>query len=179
MGTTLADLQAAFNGESNAQARYVAFARKADADGFGQVASLFRAAAAAEAIHARQHARVIKSQSGTALSDLQPIDIKSTAENLRAAITGECHERDAMYPKFIQQAQSEGNKIAERTFQAALAAEAEHARMYQEALDELGNPTNGTRDYWVCEACGFTYDTVPTAPCPVCKAPPEKLKKVN
>lgn len=181
MGSTLENLQAAYNGESNAKAKYQAFAKKADAEGYSQVASLFRAAAYAEGIHAAQHARVIKSLDGAPMADLKAIDIKSTAENLQAAIAGEIHERDVMYPEFIAQAKKDGNENAVRSFKGALDAEAEHARMYQEALQDIANRNGGKRDYWVCEVCGFTLDKAP-APgdrCQICNAPAEKFKIVN
>lgn len=178
MATTLDNLIAAFNGESNANAKYTAFAQKADAEGFAGVASLFRAAAAAEAIHAAAHLRVIKSLGGSAVADIHPADVKSTAENLKAAIDGESYERDVMYPDFIKVATAEGKKNAVQSFEGAMAAEAEHARMYAQALADLAN-RKVKRDYWVCSVCGFTLDNAPTARCPVCNAPAEKFNKIN
>lgn len=179
MATTLDNLQAAFNGESNARAKYMAFAQKADAEGFGQVASLFRAAAAAETIHAASHARVIERTGANAVADIKPAEVKSTAENLAAAIAGESYERDVMYPDFIKQATTDADKAAVASFQYALAAEAEHARMYEEALKDLPNRKGGKRDYWVCQFCGFTLDQAPTDRCPACHSNKEKFLKVN
>jgi rubrerythrin len=104
--STLDNLQTAFNGESNANARYLAFARKADEEGFGEVASLFRAAAKAEEVHARNHGDVIRKMGATPALNLEPIEVKTTHENLKAAIAGEKYERDIMYPKFVEVAQA-------------------------------------------------------------------------
>jgi len=179
MGTTLENLQAAFNGESNANAKYTAFARKADEEGYTQVASLFRAAAAAEAIHAAAHARVIRRLGAEPKATIETPHVGGTAENLKAAIAGESYERDVMYPEFIKIATADQNKAAVQTFDGALQAEAEHARMYQEALDNLASRKGGKRDYWVCQTCGFTLDTAPAAVCRVCGARKERFTLVN
>ncbi len=176
---TLDNLQAAFNGESNAHNRYLAFAKKADEEGYGQVASLFRAAAEAEKIHAAGHARVIQKMGASPKAEIARPEVKSTRENLLAAIAGETHERDVMYPAFIKQAEAEGNKAALMTFGGALAAEAEHARLYQEALNNLESWRGGNRAFYVCEVCGFTTETMPAEPCPVCHAKKEKFKLVD
>jgi rubrerythrin len=176
---TIDNLQTAFNGESNAQARYLAFARKADEEGYGQVASLFRAAAAAEGIHAGRHAAVIRRMGETPKAQIVHPEVKSTGENLAVAIQGETYERDVMYPDFIKQAQAENNKAAIMTFQGALAAEVEHARLYTEASSHLEAWKGGKRDFWICEVCGYTTETQPTGACPVCKAKRDKFKKVN
>src|SRR3974377_2141144 len=125
--STLDNLQAAFNGESNARARYLAFAEKADKEGYGAVASLFRAAARAEEIHARNHATVIKNLGGTPTADVKAPAVKSPKENLDAAIQGESYERDQMYPEFLKQARAEQKSAAVETFNLAKTAEAEHA----------------------------------------------------
>ena len=100
--STLDNLQTAFNGVSNANVRYLAFARKADEEGLGEVASLFRAAAKAGEIHARNHSDVIRKMGGTPALNLDPIDVKTTRENLKAAIAGEKYERDIIYPEFVK-----------------------------------------------------------------------------
>jgi len=175
---TIDNLQAAFNGESNARAKYLAFAARADEEGYLAVASLFRAAAAAEAIHAENHARVIRRMGGNPTADIAKPEVKSTRENLQVAIKGESYERDVMYPDFIKQAKAEDNRAAIVTFENALAAEAEHARMYQDALDHLEEWRGGKRDFYVCEVCGFTATTAPER-CPACKAKKERFKVVN
>lgn len=104
--TVLDNLQTAFNGESNAHARYLEFAAKADQEGYGSVASLFRAAARAEEIHAANHAVVIRRMGGTPQANIEKPAVKSTAENLAVAIQGETYERDVLYPDFLKQARA-------------------------------------------------------------------------
>ena len=106
---TLDNLMAAYNGESNAKAKYTEFAKKADQEGFAGAASLFRAAAKAEEVHATRHAEVIKKLGGTPKADIKLPEIKSTADNLKAALEGETYERDKMYPEFIAEAKASGN----------------------------------------------------------------------
>lgn len=175
---TLANLQTAFNGESNARARYLEFAKKADAEGFAGVASLFRAAAHAEGIHAANHAREIKKTGAEPVAVIDKIQVNSTRENLKAAIGGEMYERDVMYPEFIKAAQMEDNKPAIRTFQYALEAEAEHARLYSESLATLASKKPATK-YMVCTVCGFTAEKLEGSRCPVCHNPKEKFDVVS
>ena len=135
--STLQNLQTAFNGESNAHARYLAFAKKAETEGYGEVASLFRAAARAEEIHANNHAVVIKKLGGKPEAKIETPDVKTTRENLEAAIKGESYERDTMYPEFLKQARQVRNTEAIQTFNFSKTAEAEHAKLYTTALKNL------------------------------------------
>ena len=176
--STLDNLQAAFNGESNARAKYLAFAKKADTEGYTQVASLFRAAARAEEIHANAHAKVIQSMGGTPKADIQEPEVKLTKENLAVAIAGESYERDTMYPEFIKQAKADENVSATRTFMLAKTAEAEHAKLYKQALDNLEQWKGGTKDFYVCTVCGYTMPTPPSARCVGCGEPKSKYVKV-
>jgi rubrerythrin len=176
---TLSNLQAAFDGESNAHARYVAFAKQADADGYTQVASLFRAAARSEEIHAASHAAVIKKMGGTPKANVQKPEVKTTQENLKIALKGESYERDTMYPKFVEQARADANRAAVRTFTFALNAETEHAKLYQQALDNLESWKGGKKDFFVCEVCGMTLTALPEDVCPSCNSPKEKFVKIN
>jgi len=178
-GETLKNLMTAYNGESNAHARYVAFAQKADAEGFGQVANLFRAAANAEEIHANNHAAVIKELGGAPAADLKPVDVKTTKENLEAAIKGESYERDTMYPAFIKQAKEEKNREALRSFNYAISAEGQHAVLYQGAFDNLAS-LKGSKaaGYYVCAVCGATTAKLDFAKCPVCFNSKDKYAKV-
>ncbi len=130
--TTLKNLLAAFNGESNAHAKYTAFAKKADEEGWLKIGSLFRAAARAEQIHAANHANVIRQLGGTAEPQIDSIEVGTTAGNLKVALAGEQHEIEVMYPEFIKQAEGEKNAAALRTFHGALEAEKEHARLYRQ-----------------------------------------------
>ncbi len=178
--TTLANLQTAFNGESNAHARYLAFAKKADAEGYGEVASLFRAAAKAEEIHANNHAAVIKKLGGTPQAKIETAEVKSTKENLEAAIQGETYERDKMYPEFLKQAREVRNTDAIQTFNFAKTAEAEHAKLYSEALANLAKLRGSkAKNYFVCDVCGYTVTKVDFAKCPSCFSPKEKYQSVS
>ena len=177
--TTLDNLQTAYNGESNAHARYEAFAKKASEEGYGQVASLFRAAARSEEIHFNNHAAVIKKMGGTPKADIKPPEVKSTKENLAAALQGESYERDTMYPDFLKQAKAEGNKEAVETCNFSLQAETEHAKLYKEALDNLDTWKTGTKDFFVCPKCGFTVVKITFEKCPVCSTPKDKYEKIS
>lgn len=176
--TTLDNLQAAYNGESNAHARYLAFAQKADQEGYAGAAALFRAAARAEEIHAANHAVVIKKMGGTPQADVKAPDVKGTPDNLLAAIAGETYERDTMYPEFIKQARADKNKDALETFNYAKSAEAEHARLYTEASKGLAG-WKAARPFYVCTICGNTVSTVDFAKCPVCFNPKDKYVEVK
>lgn len=165
MGTR-ENLQAAFAGESQANRKYLAFAKKAEADGFPMVARLFRAAAAAETVHAQAHFRVLKG-------------VGETAANLQAAIEGEGYEFQTMYPEFVSGAEKEGDKAALTTFRNAMAVEKTHYELYSEALAAVKSGKDlPTAAIHVCEICGHTvWGEVPGV-CPVCGAPPSKFSAV-
>jgi rubrerythrin len=149
------NLRDAFAGESQANRKYLAFAEKADKEGYPQVARLFRAAAAAETVHAHSHLRTLKGVGGT-------------ADNLKEAIAGETHEFKSMYPAMIEDAKAEDNKGALRSFEYANAVEKVHANLYQKALDNLDNQE--VTDIYVCSVCGYTCEGDAPDECPVCKA---------
>ena len=167
MGTTRENLQAAFAGESQANRRYLFFAEKADEAGQKQIARLFRAAAEAETVHARNHLRVMG-------------DIKSTKENLEAAISGESYEFTEMYPNFIKQAKSESNQQAERSFDLANKVEKVHHSLFQKAVSSLesGEPS-GDKPYFVCQFCGYTVEGEAPERCPICGAPRSQFKGID
>lgn len=176
---TLDNLQTAYNGESNARARYLAFAAQAEADGYPVVASLFRAAADAEGIHAANHAVVIRQMGAEPAATIEKAVVKTTEENLRAAIAGEIHERDTMYPEFVKNAKAARIPEAVRTFTLALAAEAGHARLYTEDLKELARlKGHAAQAYNVCPVCGYTTPKRDLKGCPTCGAPADKFRKV-
>lgn len=164
MSRTEKNLLEAFAGESQANRKYLAFAKKADDEGFKQAAKLFRAAAEAETIHAHNHLRELKG-------------IKSTKENLEEALDGETHEFKSMYPGMIEEAKAEGAQGALRSFQFANDVEKIHAGLYKKALDSLGS--NEDVDYWVCKVCGNTVENEPPDECPVCKAKKAAFYKVT
>jgi len=176
--TTLKNLQAAYNGESNAHVRYLAFAKKADEEGYGKVASLFRAAARAEGIHRDHHAAVIKKMGATPTNKIETPVVKSTSENLQAAIKGESYERDTMYPEFIRQAEKDNNKDAIRTLEFARNAEVGHAKYYTEALNNLTAWKGGSKAFFVCPECGLTVAAIDFEKCPECGTPKNQFQKV-
>ncbi len=180
MTSTLENLATALDGESNAQQRYLAFARKAEQEGYVPVASLFRAAARAEEVHAKAHAAVIRKLGGKVEAKLETPVVGSTKENLAAAIKGETYELNEMYPAFIEAARKDGNKDALRTFNYAKTAEGEHARLYQEALNDLGSWKSGEkRSFHVCLVCGYTTTKIDFEKCPSCRAPKEKYETIT
>lgn len=154
MTQALDDLKTAYAGESQANRRYTAFAKKADAEGFPQVARLFRAAAEGEAIHAAAHFKA---------ADL----IKTTRENLETAIGGEHYEVVEMYPPMIAHAREESYTAAVKSFNRAWNVEKVHEALYKAALDTLGTETE-VYDYWVCPECGFVQAKSAPDHCPVC-----------
>ena len=175
---TIVNLNAAHNGEANANQRYSRFAKKAEAEGFAQVAKLFRAAAASEAIHRELHKAAILTLGGkvdeVVLDEVNP---GSTAENLATAVKGEAYERDSMYPAFLKQAKADHAKAAVRSFTYALNAEAAHLKLYTGALANLGH--NPTTDYFVNSICGFTVTALPAKECPSCHNPRDTFIQIN
>ena len=165
MSKTEKNLMEAFAGESQANRKYLAFAEKADKEGHTQAAKLFRAAAAAETVHAHAHLRALGG-------------INSTEENLKEALSGETHEFKSMYPPMIEQAGEEGNKAAEMSFKYANAVEEIHANLYQNTLDNLDNPDD-VDCYYVCSVCGFTIENEAPEKCPVCGAAQKAFLKVD
>ena len=164
MEKSIQNLKAAFAGESQANRKYLAFAEKAEKDGYPQVARLFRAAAEAETVHAINHLKALKA-------------IGSTADNLKEAIAGETAEFREMYPGMIKDAQAEGHKEALRSFEFANAVEQTHAQLYQKALDNLEK--RELVDIFVCTICGHTVEGEPPDQCPVCKALKKLFKKID
>ena len=167
MTKTIDDLKAAFAGESQANRKYLAFAKKADADGLTQVAKLFRAVAAAETVHAHSHLRALDG-------------VGTTNDNLRAAISGENYEWVTMYPEFIKDADTESMKRALASFKFAFEVEKVHEQLYTKALSALdGGQPLAEVDYYVCPVCGFTHEGPLQGLCPVCKTSADRFEKVN
>ncbi len=166
MSSTEGNLKEAFAGESQANRKYLAFARKAEQEGFANVARLFRTAAEAETIHALGH---LSAMSG----------IGSTAENLRAAVAGETYEYKEMYPPMLQLAEAERHK-ATRMFGYALRAEAVHARLYQMALDAVAAGRDlAETNFYLCPVCGHIELGQPPAECPICRTRADRFQKVS
>jgi rubrerythrin len=180
----IANLLRAFENEMNANARYKAFARKAEVERLPGAASLFRAAARAEQIHANNHARVIRHMGGEAKATLHPVRVQSTLENLKAALSGELREIDSLYPAFLNEAISNLDTTAVRTLLWAMESEKSHARLYGDAvtLMEQGNSDGWTHsdiDFYVCTLCGYTAGTVEADNCPACNFLWERFEVVH
>jgi len=164
---TIENLREAFAGESQANRRYMAFAVKADQEGFPQVARLFRAAAEAETVHALNHLRILK-------------EVGSTEENLRAAITGETHEFRKMYPGFLEEAKREKRQDAAWSFDVANRVEEVHAKLYSKALDLLkAGGRLSMVDYYICQVCGNTVEGEAPEKCPICGAPRDRFRRIE
>lgn len=158
-------LKEAFAGESQANRKYLAYAIKADQEGYSQVARMFRAAAEAETVHAHNHLRALGK-------------IKNTKENLQDAIAGETHEFKKMYPEMIEGAKAEKNSVAEKTFNYANAVEKIHAELYQKLLNGLESAKENY-PYYVCPVCGYTAEKSAPATCPVCNTKGEAFKRID
>ncbi len=165
MSKTTENLKAAFAGESQANRRYLAYAKQAEEEGYPQVARLFRAVAAAETIHAHSHLRVLG-------------EIKSTLENLREAAGGENYEVHKMYPPFIEEAKAEDNAKAVRSFTHAMEVEKGHEELYLAAMETLGKEEE-EYDYYVCPVCGHTHPRNAPEKCPVCGAPASRFERIH
>ena len=161
------NLHDAFAGESQANRKYLFFAEKAEEEGFAQVARLFRAAADAETVHAKNHLKVLDG-------------IRSTFENLSEAIKGESYEFTEMYPQYIKQSEAEGNAKAQHSFEIANKVEQVHHELYKKALDmvEKGQ-TIENKQIFVCQVCGYTIEGEAPDKCPVCGAPLKMFKLIE
>ena len=156
MTKTDENLKAAFAGESQANRLYLAFAKAAEQEGFPQIAKLFKAAAEAETVHAHNHLRVLG-------------QVKTTADNLSTAVSGETYEFTKMYPQMIEDAKAEGNKKAVQSFDYANKVEAIHADLYQKAIDAIKTKQDlPTADIYVCPVCGNTFEGNAPDKCPIC-----------
>ncbi len=167
MSKSTENLEAAFAGESQANRKYLFFAEQADKEGHRQIARLFRAAAEAETVHARKHLTVLEG-------------IRSTGDNLQAAIGGEHHEFTEMYPEFIQQAEAEGESKARISFNLANQVEKVHHGLFKAALDMLEKKQAlEDKTFYVCQVCGYTVEGEAPDNCPICGAPKVKFKPVD
>lgn len=165
--STTDNLKAAFAGESQANRKYLFFAEKAEQEELKQIARLFRAAADAETVHAKNHLKVLGG-------------IRSTAENLHEAINGENYEFTDMYPEFLKQADAEGNAKAQHSFELANKVEKIHHSLYQKALDSLEKSTTmEEKAMYVCQVCGYTVEGEAPEKCPVCGAPLKMFKRIE
>lgn len=167
MSESIINLKKAFAGESQANRRYLAFAKKAEDEGLPQVAKLFRAAAEAETVHAMNHLRI----SG---------EIGMTVSNLDEAISGETFEFTKMYPEFLEVAKQERNKQAEWSFNVANKVEKVHAGLFQKIMKALqANEEVPNIDYYLCKVCGNTVEKNAPERCSICGAPQAQFIKTH
>ena len=167
MSNTEENLQSAFAGESQANRRYLFFADKAEKEGYSQVARLFRAAAEAETVHARNHFAAMDG-------------VGSTRDNLMAGAIGEHYEFTRMYPPFIEQAEAENNSRAELSFKYANAVEQVHHKYYEAAIKAVdAGQQLKDEPYFICPVCGNTVAGEAPDKCPICGTPGSKFKKVE
>jgi len=167
VASTEENLEAAFAGESQANRKYLFFADKAEQEGHNQIARLFRAAADAETVHARNHFRVMEG-------------VGSTRDNLLAAISGENHEFTEMYPAFMKQAEAEGETKARNSFDMANQVEEIHHGLLKNALDMLEKGQSvEEKPFYVCQVCGNTVEGEAPDRCPVCGAPKKMFKAIE
>jgi rubrerythrin len=161
------NLKAAFAGESQANRMYLAFAKKANEEGLPQIAKLFRAAAQAETVHALNHLNVMG-------------QVKSTADNLSTAVSGETYEFKQMYPQFIEEAKKDADKKALQSFDYANKVEQIHAGLYQKAIDAAKTQKDLPKaDLYVCPVCGNTFEGSTPDRCPICATPKDKFMKIE
>jgi rubrerythrin len=166
MPNTTENLKVAFAGESQANRKYLAFAKQAEKEGYPQMAKLFRAACEAETVHALAH---LAHMGG----------IASTAENLRAAVAGETYEFTEMYPPMVEQAKAENHK-ARHMLGYANSAEEVHARLFRQALAALESGADlSAMDVYLCPVCGDIEFGAPPEKCPICGAPASRFQKVG
>ena len=167
MSRSIENLREAFAGESQANRRYLAFAQKAEEEGFTQIAKLFRAAAEAETIHAFNHLKIMG-------------EVKSTYENLETSISGETIEYSKIYPEYIKIADEEGNKRAAWSFELANQVEKVHANLYKKAIQAVkGKNDLKITEYYVCRICGNTVEDQAPDRCPICQAPKKQFFKTS
>lgn len=161
---TLDNLISAFAGESQANRKYLAFAKKAEAEGYHTAAKIFKAAAEAETIHAHAHLNALDG-------------VKSTEENLKTAVSGETFEYKEMYPPFLAEAKKEGNKKATLSFTYAMLAEKVHADLFQEVLTNLSK--DDVMNFYLCKVCGYIHKNGTPNACPICSSSASKFIKID
>ena len=178
---TMADLLEAFKGETTASAKYAAFSKKAEEEGYHNIALLFIAASNAENIHASNHKSVLI-EYGEAIPDITPeFTVKTTSENLQDAIEGESYEVTTMYPEFLKDAAYSKSQLAQISFNYAIEVEKKHQVMYKNALAAIDNNTVNDlpNTYYICPTCGNTYDQTPAERCGISMTSSEKFYKID
>lgn len=178
---TVANLVTAYTGETTASAKYAAYAKKAQEEGFTQIALLFKATSASEKIHANNHRSVLEDM-GQAVPEVKPsFTVKTTKENLADAIAGESYEISTMYPEFLTTANAADNQLALTSLNYAYRTEQRHKPLYEKALNALQTNQLNTLSgqYYVCPTCGNTYDSTPPKRCRISMTNTERFVKIN
>jgi rubrerythrin len=175
----LDDLQTALDNEFNARLRYRAFAEKAIEEGYGEVASLFRAAARAEEVHAGRFMSLAVARGGAGQASTQEVDVKSTKENLATLVAAEKRERDVLYPLFADHATAAGDKRAADVFELVRSAEVEHFNLCQEVSSKLDKHTGPSKTFHVCRGCGYTTAVYAGGKCPLCSGPADSFTEIQ
>lgn len=175
------NMQAAFKGETTASAKYAAYSKKAEAEGYHEIALLFKTASASEKIHANNHKAVLE-DAGQTVPEIKPeFTVNTTKENLQDAITGEGYEISTMYPEFITNANSAGNQLSLISLNYAYKTEKKHKPLYEQALAALENNTVKTlaKVFYICPTCGNTYDNTAPKRCGISMTTSEKFIKID
>lgn len=159
------DLSYAFAAESKAAIRNETFARKADAEGYAQIARLFRAVSDAESVHARRYLLLMRGKIG------------STEENLQSAFENEIKANVDEYPRLIKAASDEGESAVFTAFSQSRDVEDRHAELYKKAMNDM--LSDRETDYYVCQVCGYVNEDEAPEKCPVCGAVKTKFKKIS
>lgn len=179
VGTTLENLMTAYSRESNSHLTYLAFAQRADEEGYDIAASLFRAVAESQMSHINRFAGIIKDLGGTPDAALEIPVVNGTKANLEAAYENETYESRKLYPAFAKRASKDNIADAAKAFETAAAAEAVHTTLYANMLKNLTFSEGLTKDFYVCPVCGNIVDAITRSLCPICSATTKKFKKVN
>lgn len=177
---TTKNLLDAFKGETTASAKYLAYSKKAEEEGFHEIALLFATASKSEKIHANNHKAVLE-EGGQVVADITPeFTVKTTKENLQDAIKGESYEISTMYPEFLTAANKAGNQLAQVSFNYAYKTEQKHKVFYEKALAALESNSVKTLPtvYYICPTCGNTYDTTAPKRCGISMTSSEKFIKI-
>jgi rubrerythrin len=175
----LYNLQTAYATELNEAVVYIAFSKKADEEGYGQVASLFRALAHAEGIHSANKAALIEELKGTLEYQWDSLDVQSTIANLDWALAAENYEKETMYPRYALQADKANNNEVMQAYEFHLASEQKHVQILSQARNDLAGYTGQNIDFFVCPMCGNTVRSLSFKVCPVCETPKEDFIKVR
>jgi rubrerythrin len=175
----LKNLHSSYYTEVHEHELYLEFGKKADEEGYHQVASMFRAVARAEAIHAANKAELIQAMGGVPKENTTPLLVQSTRSNLELAVASETVEQDVMYSGFIKQAKLDKNKSVEQTFVYSLATETGHLALFKQALKDLESYRGDNVTFYVCPHCGQVARTLKGNSCPVCSDPRDKFEAVR